>query len=547
MDSKDKALDRKETSQLIDGLKGDILRDWEQLSRRDVAAAKVQSRLALRDSLPEFLDQLVLTLACDIPKTHAVANAEVAREHGEDRANQPDYTLEEVIFEYQILREVIIESVDRCGGAKPEPLKLIHKYIDNGIGNAAATYAEIETERESVQARNFENAKFEAERSNQAKSAFLANMSHEIRTPLGAIMGFVDLLKDNGLTPEELQNYHSIIDRNSNHLLRIIDDILDLAKVEAGKIVIEKIEFSLPEFLAEFSALAGIKAKEKAISMEFIPETLVPDRVVSDPTRLRQILSNVVGNALKFTEKGGVEVRFRYYQQQLHFLVKDTGRGISPEQRSSLFRAFSQADSSTTRKFGGTGLGLVLTKKITQAFGGDFILRESEIGKGSTFEARVPVVVPPEAKLVAFDKIEMRSNLNKYVSLPPVDFSGLEVLLAEDSPDNQYLVQKILSKTGAKIVTANDGAEAVKLALAHWYDVILMDIQMPVMDGHEAVQMLRANGYTRPIIALTAHAMKEELEHAVQSGFSHFLTKPIDRKRLFEILEMLCRPHNLGL
>jgi signal transduction histidine kinase len=542
-----KVLNRKEVSVLISQLKADILREWEAQSREKVAAAKLQSRLALRDSLPEFLDQLVLTLECSNPKEQAATNAEVAREHGEDRSKQPEYTLEEVIFEYHILRSVIIEHLEASGSTDTNSRKIIHEFIDRGIGKAAATYAEIEISRQAVQKRDFEEAKIEAERSNQAKSAFLANMSHEIRTPLGAIMGFVGLLKDKGLSDDEILKYHAIIDRNSNHLLRIIDDILDLAKVEAGKVVIEKIEFSLLEFLIEFSSLAAIKAREKGIAFEFRPETLVPELVISDPTRLRQVLSNIVGNAIKFTEKGSVEFRVKYNNERLQFIVTDTGRGIAPEQRTALFQAFSQADSSTTRKFGGTGLGLVLTKKIAQAFGGDFDLMESEIGKGSIFEASIPVTVPAKAKLVSVDKVEVEPTSDNHFDPFQVDLKGLEILLVEDSPDNQYLIQKMLSKTGAKIVTANDGAEGVKLALAHRYDIILMDIQMPVMDGHQAVRTLRSQGYARPIVALTAHAMKEEREHAVLSGFSHFLTKPINRKSLIDLLQMLHSPHNLGL
>ena len=502
-----------------------------------MAAAKAQTRLALRDSLPDFLDQLVLTLKSENPKEQAAKNSEVAREHGEDRAKQPEYSLEEVIFEYHILRAVIILHLEALVTTGSECRKIIHEFIDRGIGKAAATFAELETNRQAVQAKAFEEAKIEAERLSSAKSEFLANMSHEIRTPLGAIMGFVDLLKDKGLSDEDILNYHAIIERNSTHLLRLIDDILDLAKVEAGKVVIEKIEFSLREFLAEFSSIAGAKAREKGIVFEFKPETLVPEIVISDPTRIRQILSNIVGNAIKFTEKGSVAFYVQYTNQQLHFKVVDTGRGISMEQRQALFQAFSQADSSTTRKFGGTGLGLVLTKKLAQAFGGDFNLTESELGSGSVFEASIPLTVPTNAKLVPIEKAVAKVTSDSNLDPHHVDLAGFEILLVEDSPDNQYLIQKMLSKTGARVVIANDGAEGVKSALSHDYDVILMDIQMPIMDGHEAVRTLRERGYSGAVVALTAHAMKDERERAFRSGFSHFLTKPIARLSLIELLD----------
>ena len=519
-----------------------ILSEWELQCREKVPAAKSQTHLALRDSLPEFLDQLVLTLGSKNPKDQTATNAEVAREHGEDRANLPEYTLEEVIFEYHILRAIIFKNLEAECSTDLESRKIINEFIDRGIAKAAGTYAELEISHQAIQAKKFEEAKNEAERSSQAKSAFLANMSHEIRTPIGTIMGFVELLKDPELSQDEILRYHSIIDRNSHHLLRIIDDILDLAKVEAGKILIEKIEFSLPDFLNEFSSLAEIKAGENGIIFEFKNDTLLPEFVISDPTRIRQILSNIVSNAIKFTEKGRVELNVQYTDHQLKFKVKDTGRGISKDQREQLFQAFSQADSSTTRKFGGTGLGLVLTKKLSQALGGDFELVESEIGKGSIFESFVIVEVPKQVKLVAPKKIQNEYSKTENPDFHQVDLKGLRILLVEDSPDNQYLIQKILSKTGAQVVTANNGEEGIEVARTDHFDIILMDIQMPIMDGHDAVKSLRLSGYSSPIVALTAHAMKDEREKAVQSGFSHFLTKPINRKSLMDLLIHLYQP-----
>lgn len=517
---------------LVVKLKAEILQEWETQSRRKVEAAKTQSRLALRDSLPEFLDQLAITLESDNPKEEAVANAEVAREHGEDRAQQPEYNLEEVIFEYHILREVIIQKIAGKGEADPDSLRLIHKFIDFGIGKAAATFAKIESDRQLFLTHQFEEAKIGAERSNQAKSAFLANMSHEIRTPLSAIVGFVELLKEKNLAQEEVLKYHTVIDQNSKHLLQIIDDILDLSKVEAGKMLVENVEFSFVDFLADFSSYASIKAKEKGIVFKFKSNTKVPESIISDPTRLRQILTNVVGNAIKFTDQGFVELTVDFKEDKLHFTVKDSGLGISEDQRNHLFQVFSQADSSTTRKFGGTGLGLVLTKKISQAFGGDFELIESKIGNGSTFEAKVPIALPKDKTTLVADVNKSSLDLSE-----EIDLHDFEILLVEDSLDNQYLIQKMLSKTMVKFMTAVNGAEGVRLALAHKFDLVLMDIQMPVMDGHEAARTLRNHNYTGPIVALTAHAMKEEQQKAQSSGFSGYLSKPIDRMQLIELVK----------
>lgn len=547
MTSNKSKLPQQELAACLVRSKNEILKDWENLARLKVPAAKIQSRLALQDSLPQFLDQLAATLSSETPSILTEKNAEIAREHGEDRAQQPEYTLEEVIGEYRLLRIIILRKLEAECLFDESTREIVHEFVDIGISKAAGRYAELESEHQATQKRELEATRLQAERASQAKSAFLANMSHEIRTPLGAIMGFVDLLKESGLDHNEVANYLDIINRNSHHLLRIVDDILDLTKVEAGKMVIEEIEFSLIQFMADFSSLAGMKARENGIVFEFTASTFLPEFIISDPTRLRQILSNVVGNAVKFTEKGRVELSASYEEGHLDFRVIDTGRGITKEQRTNLFKAFTQADPSTTRKFGGTGLGLILTKNLSQAMGGDFVLIESELGKGSTFAINIRVKTPENVKLVPLKAVRIAPTTDMSVNPNDIDLTGFEILVVEDSPDNQFLIQKMLRKTGAKITLANNGAEGVKFAQAHFYNVILMDIQMPVMDGHDAVRMLRLQGYPGPIIALTAHAMKEERERAIASGFSHFLTKPIDRKSLFELLGILRNPLILRL
>ncbi|RYZ64338.1 MAG: PAS domain S-box protein, partial [Proteobacteria bacterium] len=242
-------------------------------------------------------------------------------------------------------------------------------------------------------------ASLDAEAANAAKSAFLANMSHEIRSPLGAMMGFVELMRDGGLSVPEQKEYLDIITRNAGQVTRVIDDILDLSKVEAGKIEVEEIEFSLSDLLNDFAALTQFRARENGIEFVIRKQASVPNVMISDPTRLKQILSNVVGNAIKFTREGRVELDIAMSGDLLNFKVKDSGIGISTDHVEQLFEAFHQADSSMTRKFGGTGLGLVLTRKLSQLMGGDFILAESELGIGSTFIASVlvkrPVVLAP--------------------------------------------------------------------------------------------------------------------------------------------------------
>ncbi len=534
-------LNRHEVSNLVKLVKAEILKDWEELSRAEVPAAEVQTRRALRDSLPEFLDHLADTLSCADPKVQAEKNSEIAKEHAEDRANQPEYSLDEVIYEFHILRSVVIEKLEAKGEVDSEARRIIHEFIDRGIRKGAVKFTELETKRKAAQTEEIAQAKTEAEQANQAKSAFLTNMSHEIRTPLGAIMGFVELLQEPGLSKIESEKYLSIIDRNSHHLMNIIDHILDLAKVESGKLVVENIEFSLAEFLQDFSTLMGLRARANGIGFVLKAETELPEFVFSDPTRIRQILSNVVGNAVKFTEHGHVELMVGFENSRLYFRVTDTGRGISNEQRGRLFQAFAQADSSITRKFGGSGLGLVLTKKLTEALGGDFYLVESEIGKGSTFEASVTITQSEGTGFLSREYFEKPQAVRTASDSTNVNLAGCEILVVEDSMDNQVLIETLLQKTGAKTYFAADGVEGVEKAMLRRYDVILMDVQMPKMDGHQAVRELRSKGLTGPIVALTAHAMKEERLRAVESGFSHFLTKPIDRKDLTELLERLYR------
>ena len=377
------------------------------------------------------------------------------------------------------------------------------------------------------------DAKERAELASAAKSAFLANMSHEIRTPLGAIMGFVGLMRDEHLDRASLLEYVTVIERNSVQLMRIIDDILDLSKVEAGMMLIEQIDFSLVELLSDFASLMGFRAREKGIAFELRARTELPTMVSADPTRIRQILTNVVGNAVKFTEVGTVNLFVSYDGGLITFEVIDTGRGITDEQRAQLFQPFTQADVSTTRKYGGTGLGLVLTRRLSEAMGGDFSLVRSEPGVGSTFVATLRVALPTKTAMI---------RALGFASEPARTAEGgarlrdLSVLLVEDSPDNQALFSIYLGRAGARVAIAVDGARGVDMAMANDYDVVLMDVQMPVMDGIAAVRALRARGFTKPIVALTAHAMKEERRRCLDAGYDEFLSKPVSRADLIDAL-----------
>lgn len=359
----------------------------------------------------------------------------------------------------------------------------------------------------------------QAEQASQLKSLFLANMSHEIRTPLAAIIGFSDLLKDSQLSESERLQYLNIIQRTGENLTRIINDILDLSKVEAGHLEIEPSSVSLSTLLDDIHVLMVARAHGKPIHIEFNRRGIVPDTITTDPLRLRQVLTNILGNAIKFTDQGYVRMTYEVSGPNLLFTIKDTGVGISAEKRSLLFQPFSQVDSSVSRKYEGTGLGLVLSRKLAEMMGGTVLLEESDPGKGSTFTVRIG--------------LDPANISQKGFQLPKKDFihakqlSETSILLVDDVEDNRLLIQRMLSKRGAKLTLATNGEEGLNKALAENYDIILMDIQMPIMDGYTATKKLRQAGYKKPIIALTAHAMKDDRERCLEAGCTDYLTKPV--------------------
>jgi len=395
------------------------------------------------------------------------------------------------------------------------------------------------TKHKEVQA-ELKSAKEAAEVANATKSAFLANMSHEIRTPLGAVLGFSELLVNDEMSSSERVNSFEIIKRNGRLLSNIINDILDLSKVEAGKLDVEKVEVPFDDIMKEISSVLNLEAAEKGIELSVTSVGTIPQRIKTDPLRLRQVLFNIVGNAIKFTSRGSVNVKVKLIPDangvaKLAFIVTDTGEGIEPEQASRLFRPFTQADVSTTRKFGGTGLGLVLAKKLANVLGGDVVLTSSTPGKGSIFTVTID---PGIADQVLFQSSEAPVTQVLHIARPEPIFNlrQLKILLVDDSIDNQVLIKKILMLAGAKVETANNGKEAVEKALHDDFGVILMDLQMPEMDGYEATKLLRSKGFNKPIIALTAHAMASDRQRSLQSGFNNHLTKPIDNAELVRTL-----------
>jgi two-component system sensor histidine kinase/response regulator len=455
-----------------------------------------------------------------------------------------------------LLRGVMIDITER---------KLAEERLRHSNNELTERTRELEAAQERLRAqaealaqssREMLQLKDEAERASRAKSEFLANMSHEIRTPMTAILGFADLLLTEGdisrAPPHRIEALRTI-QRNGEHLLALINDILDLSKIEVGKVGVESISCSPRQLLDDVGSLMRLRAQERNLSLIIESEGLLPATIQSDPTRLRQILVNLVGNAIKFTDQGWVRVVARFVagpEPLLKIDVVDTGSGMTAEQQQKLFRPFTQADMSTTRKFGGTGLGLTISRRLAQMLGGDVTIVESTPGVGTTFRLTVravqPVFLEPSEATQSTTPAEAPKPFND--KLPP----GCRILLAEDGLDNQRLISTILKKAGAEVTVVDNGQAAQQTALeaeaaGSPFDVVLMDMQMPIMDGYAATTSLRTHGYTRPIIALTAHAMSGDREKCLAAGCTDYATKPINRRQfLIQIAALAKRDLEVG-
>ena len=382
------------------------------------------------------------------------------------------------------------------------------------------------------------HAEREATAASIAKTQFLANISHEIRTPLTAILGFSDLLADASMNSAERLDLVARVQIQGSNLLRIVDDILDLSKIEFGNFHIKESTLAVVDLVRELKQIFIFKLKEKQTQLIFSTVGSVPCEITTDAIRLKQILMNLIGNAIKFTASGTVEVKLKFLpatekrQSQLAFLICDTGIGMDMTQAQKLFEPFVQIDSSLTRKFSGTGLGLALSKDLAQALGGTVNLIESTPGSGSKFEAVVNTGDVSKVLFISNLNVKYEEEFNDQTEMYE-RLDGLKVLLVEDSVDNQFIITQYLKKAGAELVDcALNGKDGVAKARAGNYDIVFMDLQMPLMNGYEATHELRAGGFTKPIIALTAHAMSEEIKRCMEAGCNYHLGKPIDRNKI---------------
>lgn len=466
----------------------------------------------------------------------------------------------------------LINSMEKHIQGDSSPIEDLDEYSDVGV--IAKQYNRVSQKRDQalkeledrteklelarkeleVKAEHLRRANIQAEAASRAKSEFLANMSHELRTPMTAVLGYTDLLVEESWGRPGSLKLLEVIKRNGNYLLDLINDILDLSKIESGKLSIETISFPLLDKLREIQALMNVRAENQEIRFTLKFDGKIPKQIKSDPTRLKQILINLVGNAIKFTPDGGkVVLETSFYQTEdgvpmLRFRVQDTGIGMTPEQMGNLFQPFMQADTSTTRKFGGTGLGLAISKRLSNMLGGDLVC-ESVPQEGTEFTLTISV-----GDLESLDFHEDPKSTLKAIRVSNMDGviacgseaeklkGACSVLLAEDGVDNQRLITTLLKKEGAHVMLAENGDIAVRRALdalhhGKPFDVILMDMSMPVLDGYGATKLLRENGYELPIVALTAHAMSGDRQKCLDAGCTNYMTKPVNREKLREVVQ----------
>ena len=403
------------------------------------------------------------------------------------------------------------------------------------IGQLAESFNSMADTRELAEIL-LRRAKEEAQSANQAKSQFLANMSHEIRTPMNAIIGFGELLLNDQLTEKQRDFLISISD-SSKHLLHLINDILDYSKIEAGKLDIVIRESDLGRTLDEIDSILRPAAIRKSLKFDILQCGQLPSQIYTDAHRIRQCLVNLVGNAIKFTEKGhvylNVSIEETESQSFIRFDIEDTGIGIEPEEQEAVFELFTQAKGDICRKFGGTGLGLSITKRLAEMLGGTISL-VSELDRGSVFTLKIPSGIDSRSPS-QYDKYRYVNSLDKISDFSNPVFSG-HILIAEDHPSNRKLLTLQLKNLGLDVTIAEDGNAAVRMALDQEYDLILMDMHMPHMNGYKATEKLRAEGITTPIIAQTAFAMVGDEEKCLEAGCDDYITKPIDLKTLEEKL-----------
>ena len=401
--------------------------------------------------------------------------------------------------------------------------------------NPAIVKARVETHLKLARQNNdLKELSQQLQKADAAKSQFLATMSHEIRTPLTSIIGYAEALKVGAIPVDETGRAVNSICYNGEHLLELVNDILDISKIEANQLTLEELDVTFPRWLQNIEDIIGQRAEAKGLAFKKKLNLPLPEKVCTDPTRLQQILLNLLNNAIKFTANGELLLDVSSHEEQLVFNVIDTGIGISEEQKATIFDVFTQAESATTRKYGGTGLGLNISRHLANNLGGDISV-ESELGKGAEFTATVQLKQPSNNQWLTTEEEWQLHAVKAQVSFETPYLYG-KILVAEDQLEIQKLIKMLLEMTGIDVVTVNDGKKLVDECLKQHFDLILSDIQMPGYNGIDAIKQLKTKGISTPVIALTANAMAHQREDYMKAGFTDYISKPFSRESFIQTI-----------